>query len=200
VREFRCDVAAANDEQSLREHLDPHDRVGGMHRSLSDIVLVQPGDVRDDRPAARGDDEPVRSDLGGAAVVQPDGHRLAAGEPPGAREDRGVGPRRALPERSPAGLDLVHPGEDAIPHRGPVHGLDPAVDAEFAAAPGALGQVGRVDVHLGRDAAHVQAGAAERPPFDDGDVPVIELAPGDGVTRAGPDDDQVEMTHAPRLI
>ena len=59
--------------------------------------------------------------------------------------------------------------------------------------------VGRVGVHLGGDAADVEAGAAEGAPLEDRDVLVGQLGGDERVARARADDDQVEVTvsHAP---
>ena len=48
-----------------------------------------------------------------------------------------------------------------------------------------------MDEHLRRDAADVEARAAELAVLDDGDVEVVELRSGDRVARPGADDDEV---------
>ena len=73
------------------------------------------------------------------------------------------------------------------------------VDAERAASAIVLGHVGRVDVHLGRDAADVQAGAAEGRVLDDRDVQSSNRRP-EGVARAGADDHEVEVAHPPTVL
>ncbi len=59
-------------------------------------------------------------------------------------------------------------------------------------------EVGRVDEHLRRDAADVDARAAELAVLDDGDVEVVELGSGDRVPRSGADDDEIVMTRCGR--
>ena len=80
--------------------------------------------------------------------------------------------------------DGVDAAEDPIADVAPANLVDRGVDAEPARVPDVLRDVGRVDVHLGRDAADVDAGAAEDAVFDDGDVEVGEAVVDDRVPRA----------------
>ena len=87
----------------------------------------------------------------------------------------------------------IDPPEDAIPNSGPIGAVKAGGDAVAARRRDGVCDVGRVHEHLGGDAPHVQAGAAEDAPFDDRNRPVVEFRAGDGVSRAGSDDDQVEV-------
>src|SRR5699024_11664078 len=71
--------------------------------------------------------------------------------------------------------------EDAGDDARPVDGVHVGVQAQSPGPGGLQGYVGSVDVHLRGDAAHVQAGAAERPCLDDRDRPVLQLRAGDRV-------------------
>ena len=80
--------------------------------------------------------------------------------------------------------------------------VEAEVHPERAGVLGRAGQVGRVDVHLGRDAADVEAGAAEGPALDQRDAPVVEAFVEDRVARSAADDAQVEVSglgHAPMV-
>ena len=77
-------------------------------------------------------------------------------------------------------------------------GKRPGAHLAHLVAHGALhlaGDVGGVDVHLRRDAADVEARAAEDAVLDDRDVEVVEAVVDDGVARAGTDDDEIVMAH-----
>jgi hypothetical protein len=100
----------------------------------------------------------------------------------------------------PAGRDRVDAPEHPVADVGPADLVDRRVDAERAGPADRLGDVGGVDVHLRRDAAHVQAGAAEDPVLDDRDVGVGEAVVRDRVARAGADDDEVVVGHGPTVI
>ena len=79
---------------------------------------------------------------------------------------------------------------------GEVDPVERGVDAELAAVPGRVGHLGGVQDRLGRDAAAMQAGAADLVLLDQGD-PQTELG---GAQRArvaaaaGPEDDHVRLT------
>jgi hypothetical protein len=98
-----------------------------------------------------------------------------------------------------AGGDRVDPAEDPVPDVGPAHLVDAGVDPVPPGVPDVLGDIGRVDVHLGRDAADVQAGAAEDAVLDQADVEMVEPVVDDRVAGAAADDDQVMMAHLGRL-
>src|SRR5690606_20785556 len=53
------------------------------------------------------------------------------------------------------------------------------------------GDVGGIDVHLGRDASNVQTGATEGALFHDGDRLVVEFRTRNRVAGTGADDDEV---------
>ena len=136
--------------------------------------------------------EPERV-LGGEDLLAVDleaGQRLAVGT--GGEDDVLAGVRRAgdldgvragepalaLDDRDPAGLDqageaLEEPGDDAVlvgVHAGHVDALERGPDAELLALAGAVGDLGRVQQCLGRDAAEVEAGAAELALLDQRDA------------------------------
>ena len=62
-----------------------------------------------------------------------------------------------------------------------------------------MGHVRGVDEHLGGDAPHVQAGAAEDPLLADGDALVGVTLVENRVPRTGSDDRNVELLHV-RLL
>ena len=101
--------------------------------------------------------------------------------------------------QAPGGGDRVDPAEHAVADVGPAHLVDGGVDAEMAGARHGPRDVGGVHEHLGRDAAHVQAGAAEGAVLDQRHVEVVEAGVEEGVARAGADDDQVVVAHRSRL-
>ncbi len=201
--EFGRDVAPADDDESFREFVDPHDCVRRVHHAVPDGLLVEPGNIGDHRASAGGQHEPIGGDVGRPAVVQIDRHRLVPGEPADARKYRDIRPFRSLAVFLAARRDFVDATEDAVPHGRPVDGIDCRMHPERTGLPGVLGNIGGVDVHLGRDASPVQTGAAKSPGLDDRNRQVLELLAQDRVARAGTDDDQVKvhcfrLTVAPR--
>ena len=152
-----------------------------------------PGHLGEQRTRTGRDHEPVGADL-----LVADLQHLGRDEPAPAR---GRGPRWRCRRRyaSPPADDRVDAAEDAVAHLIPADvDLRPTSDPEAAAVPRGLGEVGRVGEHLRRDAADVQAGAAEPLlPVDEGDLPVREPLVDDRVAAAGADDAQVEVPHAP---
>ena len=148
----------------------PHDRVGGVDAG-GQCGIVEPGDVRDPGTRAGGDHERVGGDL-----LLADGQQLGTDEPCVAR---GTGSRSLLRAVVlTAGRDRVDPAEDPVADLGPAgRSPRPRAIAERRGVPGGLGEVGRVDEHLGRDAADVQAGAAEPlRAVDQRHLPVVETA------------------------
>ena len=95
----------------------------------------------------------------------------------------------------PGVRDRVDPAEHAVADVGPPHLVDRRVDPEVAGPGDGARDVGGVHEHLGRDAADVEAGAAERAVLDQRDVEVLEAGVEERVARAGADDDQVVVAH-----
>ena len=157
--------------------------------------------LRDRGTRAGGDDDAV---AGEGRPVLPHhratvgrGHleRPLAGEAGVAEVDRRVR-CLVLAVALPAGGDRVDPGEHPVADVGPADLVDARVHAVDARPADRLGDVGGVDVHLGRDAADVQAGPAEHPVLDDRHVHVREPFVRDRVAGAGADDDEVVVGHA----
>ena len=171
----------------------------GSRITVSEVsygVSASPSNVRDPDPAAGGDHEPVRGDLGAVGEPQP-----VVGDEAGVLAEQADVPALravALPGRR----DRVDPAEDAVTDLTPPDPVEGEVDPERRRVLGRAGQVGRVDVHLGGDAADVEAGAAERPALDQRDAPVVEPLIGDRVGRSAADDAQVDVSglrHAPMV-
>ena len=87
-------------------------------------------------------------------------------------------------------------GEDTVTNLCPVHGVHVRVDAQVLDLAGLLRDGRRVDVHLGRDAANVQAGATEDAAVDQGDLLVVPFGADEGVAGSGADDDEVVLCYA----
>ena len=171
----------------------------GSRITVSEVsygVSASPSIVRDPDPGTGRDDEPVRGDLG--AVVEPQS---------GLGDEAAVLTEQAdVPTLRPVALarrrDRVDPAEDAVPDLAPPDPVEGEVHPERAGVLGRAGQVGRMDVHLGRDAADVEAGATEGAALDQRDAPVVEAFVGDGVGRSAADDAQVDVSglrHAPMV-
>ena len=88
--------------------------------------------------------------------------------------------------------DLVLVGVDAR-H---VDAVEGGRDAELAGLAGRVGDLGGVQQRLGRDAAHVEAGASEVALLDQSDLePQLGRSQGTGVSaRTSPEDEDVELT------
>ena len=84
-------------------------------------------------------------------------------------------------------------GEDTVADLGPVHGIHVRVNAKVLNLASLLGDGGRVDVHLGGNTAHVQAGATEDAAVDEGDLLVVPFGADEGVAGSGADDDEVVL-------
>ncbi len=80
-------------------------------------------------------------------------------------------------------------GKDAVTNLCPVHGIYVCVDAQVLDLAGLLRDGCRVDVHLGGDAANVQAGATEDAAVDEGDLLVVPFVP----MRVLPDPEPMTM-------
>jgi hypothetical protein len=115
---------------------------------------------------------------------------------------------RALEERhvvgilavgAPTGGDRIDAAEDPVADVGPADAVDAAVDPVPGRVPDRLGHLGRVDVHLGRDAPDVEAGAAEGPRSDQRHPFVGKVLGDQRVAGARPDDGEVKIFHRSRL-
>ena len=174
----------------LRHELDLHDRFIGQVGNVR-----QPRDGRDDRPSAD-----VEEDLVGADAVGPHFDLAHRGEPRLrlVNGDAWHGPqpcldvaRRSARDRILACLDLRHVDADVPADH----------DAVLGGARGEPGRIRTCDEGLGRHAACVDAGAAEAPALDYGDLPP-RLRQAVGKRRAGlarPDDGRVVMLGHGRL-
>src|SRR5690606_4667126 len=99
-----------------------------------------------------------QDDVAALVDLAVDGDLVGAGEP-----------ALALDDGDPAGLDqtgqaLVQAADDLVlvgVHRGHVDAVEAGLDAELLALLGGVGDLGGVQQGLGRDAALVQAGAAQ---------------------------------------
>ena len=197
VRELHRDVAGAHDEDGFGEVVDAHDgargvdgRPGCVHRGG-----VQARDVRHVRVGARGDDDPVGSDLLAAVGDE----RPGPGEPDVLRDDGRV--LQLVRPVVPSGrLDLVDAGEDPIADRGPVRVQEAGGQAQVAGVCRVLRDRGGVHVHLRGDAARVEAGASEQVRLRDRHTQMGEAVVEDRVAGAGADDQHVEMRHAASLV
>ena len=187
VGHLRRDVARTEHDESLGQRRQPHDRVARVV-----VDGVEAHHVGDERACA-GRDHDVRT--GQLLAVHLDG--LRADEAGLAGEDRDV--RRALPVGETARWDRVDAAEDAIDDVGPADLVDRRVDAVRRRMGDVLGDVGGVDEHLGRDAAAVEAGAAEDVLFDDRDPLGVVVVGEDAVPRPGTDDDDVKVKHRVRV-
>ena len=189
VGELRRHEAATDDRQAARQLLHAHDGVAGVDAELGGrLAQTVDGEHRDAR--ARGHDDLVGRDGRAGAGVD----LLGSDEPCAPVEHRDV--RVLAPVLLAAGRDLVDPPrEDPVAHLAPAH---LRVAGEGRAEPVEVlrrgDDVGGVGVHLGGDAADVEAGAAEGAPLEDRDVLVGQLGGDERVARARADDDQVEVT------
>src|SRR5581483_1529668 len=182
--EFDADVAAADDRQPAGDRAEGEGG-GGVEHGPS--VEGEAGEV--DRPGAGGEDG--RLELVEGGVVAPGhGHPAGGGEAGGAGGDRHAGvAQQVLDAAGQPADDLVDPGLGALEVDG-----GGQVDADAGRLAGEAGGVGHVDQRLGRNAADVEADAADAVPFHQGDA-----APGGGGSQSGgvparpaADDEQVD--------
>jgi hypothetical protein len=194
VRHLGTDVAPAEDAEAPGQAIQAHHRVAG---EVGDVG--KPGDQRDRGPAAVREHDLVGSQrLRAPPLVELDADLLWSDEAGRALEDGDV--RAILDAVAPAGLgDRIDPAEDAVADRGPVDAQQLLPNAEASRLAWRVGDVGGVYEHLGRDAADVEAGSAERAALDDRDRPVVEAGIEDRVARAGADDAEVEVRH-PHIV
>src|SRR5699024_905364 len=138
---------------------DAHHGVGGVERHAGGCDRLGYH-----RAGAGGDHDLVRFELLGASgsggVGGGDGELVWAGEPGLAQVGGGVGAAAAAVLQA-AGGDRIDAAEDAVADVAPAHAFQPGVDAEPGGLTDAGGHFGRINEHLGGDAAHVQAGSAE---------------------------------------
>jgi hypothetical protein len=149
LRELQADVAAADDQQMLRQGVDGHHRGVVQHRHLGDTL-------------PRGQDRPgadIEEDLRRLQRLAVHLDRMRPGEARLAPEEAQVlRPGDPLVE---AVDRLLDDGILARLHRLHVDADRPDLDAVVGGAPGDVGGAGARHQGLGRDAAIVDAGAAK---------------------------------------
>src|SRR6266568_1196783 len=183
--------AAADDREVRRD-------AGELERFLraQDLLAIEAERGQVGRSAAGRDDRVRERDVLGDARAS-DVHAAGSGERCLSGEDLHAVPLTEL-------ADSVHePLDDGrLPRLQPSHvDLDrSSLDASFGGALNRLDEVPRVDERFARDAAVVQAFAAELVPLDEEDMLTqLRCANRGGIsTRAGPDDDDVDLAgHGP---
>src|SRR6266568_4862123 len=183
--------AAADDREVRRD-------AGELERFLraQDLLAIEAEGGQVGRSAAGRDDRVRERDVLGDARAS-DVHAAGSGERCLSGEDLHAVPLAEL-------ADSVHePLDDGrLPRLQPSHvDLDrSSLDASFGGALNRLDEVPRVDERFARDAAVVQAFAAELVPLDEEDMLTqLRCANRGGIsTRAGPDDDDVDLAgHGP---
>ncbi len=195
MRELGGHETAADDHQMLGEFLDPHDGVAGV---VGHAAVVDRRRHRGTR--SRRDDHLIRAELVTGLGTQQIAAVLHAGEPGVAVVDVDIGqpPFVGLA----AGCDRVDTAEDPVDDIGPADLVDMRIDPVACRRPYRVGDLGRVDEHLRRYAADVEARAAEGALLAERDAHIAVAGViaggvgGDAVARAGTDDGQVVMLHA----
>ena len=190
VGELAADVPAAEDAEPAGELVDPHHVVARVG-----VDVGQAGDVGHHRPAAGGDHDLVGRDVGRAAVVQVDPEALRAGEAGGAHQR--VDERQAVAVLAAGVGDGVESPEDPVTQLRPGDAVEAGAQLQPVTVRRVVGHVGRQHEHLGRDAPAVEARAAVAVPLDDGHAAIREAVVDDRVARAGAEDDEVVVRHAP---
>ena len=184
VRELHGDEATAHDRERLRQLRQAHDVLVRVERHAL-------GPLGDERTRADGQDDRVGADSLLCAPLPC--HQCLRSHEPCVHVVHGH--VRALVAASvclAAGRDLVH----AIPEDALLDGL-PVGTAIFQIYVEPLGLAGLEccicgeDEHLRRNAADVEACAAKRALFHDGDLFVVEVRCEHAVAGAGADDDEV---------
>ena len=182
ARELDADDTAAEHDHRRRHPVEAQRLLGGDHALAVDLEAGQRAGV-----GAGGEHEVVP-----VYVASPTVTVTGAGHP-----------ALALDDGDPAGLDqpgeaLEEPAHDAVlvgVDAGHVDAVERGADPELLGLAGRVGDLGRVQQRLRRDAADVQAGAAEVALLDEPDAQ-SELggAEGTGIpTRTGPEDEDVEV-------
>ena len=183
ARELDADDPAAEHDDPLRDVVEVQSLIGG-HDAAVDVEARERSRVG----AGREDDIGARVLL----AVHLDGVR--GDEAPGALDIRDVA---ALHQTLKA---LVEPADDAIAvlvHLDHVDAVQRGVHAEVGALTGAVGDLCRVEQCLGRDAAAVQAGAAELVLVDedDGHAKLARAERAGVAAAAATEDDEVCTGH-----
>src|SRR5262249_3238269 len=187
---FDAGGAAAADDEALRQVVEEDGVVG-----VDDARRV-PVDALDRAGAGTGvDDDVLRLEAeGGAAVVRGDADGGGGQQAAATHEDRDL---VLLLEEVEETLVLAVDDLQRALEGGVVVETDVAADlaAEFLGLLDLIEAVGRLEESLGRDAASVEAGAAEFDLFDDGDVETELLGAdgGDVAAGAAAEDDEIEL-------
>ena len=184
VGHFRGDVAASQDRQPAGLFRQPQCFV------RSDVWnILQAWNVRHHGPGSGGDQHGFCGDF---LSIHLKG--FSAGEPPPGFEHCDV---VCFPVAFFDGPGIsVHFVNGAGNGGLPIYSLNCCLDAENVGAFDGVHHVGTVDKHLGRDAAPVQAGSAERAFFDDGHrQPETRRLGGDFKAGTGAYYHQVEVLH-----
>ena len=191
VGKFHGDIAAADDDQAFWLAVHPHDVFVG--------VVLHTGigvDLRDYRAGAGSNNDLIGAD---DVIAGLDG--LRADEASVLVVDGDIRGLVAATVVLAALGDLVDAVvEDALHNGVPLHVVDLGVNAEALAFAGGEGDIGCVDVHLGGDAADIQAGATEAALFNDGNLLIVKIAVGNGVAGTGANDDEVVVFLSGRSI
>ena len=95
-----------------------------------------------------------------------------------------------------AGRDRVDPAEHPVDDVVPADPVDARVHAVFRGGADGVRDLGRVHVHLRRDAADVEAGAAEGALLEDRHLLALVAFVEDRIARSRADDGEVVMGHA----
>ncbi len=186
LAEFETDIAAADDNEMLRQEIHIHHRAVGEKGHL-----IQPGDRRPRGSSADIDEDLLRAQQLAADLDLPRRDEAAMALVDGAI---GLGPQMALDaggrERDDAilaRLDLGHVDLDAAGD----------LDAELGPAARQMRGIGAGHHGLGRRAAGIDASAAEELALDDRDLlPRLRQPPRQRRPRlAGTDDDGVIIRH-----
>ena len=226
ARSSSFELDSSSGGQQVRQHLD--DRDLGAERA------PDAGELDADHAAAEDDrrrghpvqlqrvvagDDPLAVDLqaGQAARLRAGGqHHVRALDDAGRRPAPGSGRSSGPRPRSTsmcaagdqAGQALPQPGDDLVlvgVDAGHVDAVEGGPDAEVGALPGLVGDLGRVQQRLGRDAAAVQAGAADLVLLDQRDT-LAQLGraqrAGVAAAAAAENDDVVAaaVRHVPLLV
>ena len=184
-RELARDVAAADDDEATREALEVEDFVRADRAFATAHVGWH-------RPAAGGDDDAL-----GRVAHAADLDLMRADDARASAQDRDPGADEQLAVDAVQARDLL--GAVGLQRR-PVEGRPGNAPAEAVRFLEALGVVGGEAVELLRDAAEVDAGAAERGVFGDGDTRAAHggHARGADAAAARADDEEIEcgLAHA----
>ena len=186
LREFETDIAAADDDQMLRQEIDVH------HGAVGEIGYgVDAGDIGDGRPAPGIDEDAISAERGVA-----DDHGVRIGKAGMAAIDRATGHalQPGFDARAGFAADSVHAGLDQFHVDARLAGDG---DAVFGGAEGKVRRIGAGDQGLGRDATGIDAGASERAALDDGHClsGIGQPAGKRWAGLPGTDDDGVIMRH-----